>query len=130
MNWLQRMMYGRYGVDALSIALIVTGGVLSSFGAIFGIWWLSLLGDIPVILCVVRILSRDTLRRRQENERFLRFWMPLQEKMAGMIRHQQQHRYYRFFTCPQCRQKLRLPKGKGKITITCPKCGKQFDKRT
>ena len=65
-----------------------------------------------------RTFSRNTYKRYQENRRYLRFMDQLRDK---------EHRYY---TCPRCRQTVRVPKGKGKISITCPKCSERFIKKT
>ena len=99
------------------------GAVLILISAIGGRWvqWmsvLSLLAYIPLIWSIYRMYSRNIEARRRENTAFLRFFSRLTDKQ------------YRYFRCPGCRQVVRVPRGKGKINIRCPKCSRQFIKRT
>lgn len=131
-NWFRNLMIGRYGPDQLSIALVVLFVVLALSGNLTDldvIRWISL---VPLVLCILRILSQNTVRRRLENEKFLSLWNPVANGTLKMVRHVQDCRVYRFFKCPnpQCRQKLRVPKGRGTIEITCPKCHTKIIKRT
>lgn len=118
----RRFMQGRYGGDKLNIALIWVA---------FGAYIISLL--IPIALvkmalwvvyyallgwAIFRMLSRNTYKRYQENRKYLRLLDRLKDR---------QHKY---FDCPRCRQQVRVPRGKGKISITCPKCGEKFIKKT
>ncbi len=118
----RRFMEGRYGGDKLNITLVWVS---------FAAYIISLL--IPVdlvklILLVVyysllawaifRFLSRNTYKRYQENRKYLQILERAKDK---------DHRY---FDCPRCRQPVRVPRGKGKISITCPKCREKFIKKT
>ena len=85
--------------------------------------WISF---IPLLLCVFRILSRDKDRREMENDRFVSVLNPLKEAVERRKERKYQKKMFRFFTCPMCRQQLRVPKGKGKVEITCPSCGSKF----
>ena len=118
----RRFMQGRYGGDKLNIALIWVA---------FSAYIVSLLIPIKLVKLVLllvyyglliwaifRMLSRNTYKRYQENRKYLRFVERLKDR---------QHRY---FDCPRCRQQVRVPRGKGKISITCPKCGEKFVKKT
>jgi len=83
-----------------------------------------------LIWCWFRILSRKTYKRSKENTTFLRMVFPITSRYRSLkkrFRDRKTHKYYR---CPNCKQELRVPKGKGEITITCPKCKTKFDKRT
>ena len=79
---------------------------------------LSFLAYIPLIWSIFRMYSRNIEARRRENAAFLRFFSRLTDKQ------------YRYFRCPGCRQVVRVPRGKGKINIRCPKCSRQFIKKT
>ena len=70
-----------------------------------------------VILCT-GTLSRNTYRRYQENRKFLQFFTRLKDRQN------------RYFDCPKCRQLVRVPRGKGKIAITCPRCKEKFIRKT
>ena len=122
-DWFRNFMIGRYGGDQLNKWLLILGVVLMLIGSIFGrnTPWaanLSLLAYVPLIWCIFRMYSRNIEARRRENAAFVNFFNHLKDK---------EHRYYR---CPRCRQTVRVPRGRGKINIRCPKCGNQFVKTT
>lgn len=129
----QRFMQGRYGSDELSrvmlIAMVIcvvltwfTGGVLDLILNI-AVWAL-------LIFSYVRMFSRNHTKRWAENQKYLSF----KNRILGDINRQknyaQQRKTHRIYSCPQCRQKIRVPKGKGKIEISCPKCKAKFIKRS
>ncbi len=125
-----RFMAGRYGSDQLSrflsflaLALIVLNLFLRS-----GILWL--LGVAALVLVYLRMFSRSYEKRRRENERYLQ----LKYKLTGGVRNwadrQKQRRDYVFFRCPACHAMLRVPRGKGRIRVTCRKCGNAFERKT
>lgn len=113
---LRRFMYGRYGTDQLGTALLMLGLVLSVVG--FWVRWMPLLAYAVLIFYIYRCFSKNIPQRRKENAWFLRLTALLRDR---------QHRYFR---CPDCRQSVRVPRGKGRIKIGCPKCGRKFEKRT
>ena len=111
-------MYGRYGSDKLNFVLLAVGFALSIAGSITRLAALNYLAWVPLMLVIFRMFSRNIPARRRENQRFLGFFTRLRDRSN------------RYFQCPQCRQMVRVPKGKGKINIRCPKCGTKFIKRT
>ncbi len=117
-----RFMSGRYGTDKLNMAILTAGIVLSVAGLFVRLPLLNLcfmLGSYLLLgISVFRTFSRNTYKRYQENRRFTQFLQKCKDK---------DHRYY---TCPRCRQQVRVPRGKGKISISCPKCGEKFIKKT
>lgn len=121
---LRRFMYGRYGTDKLNQTLIIAALVLLLAGWLGGRFlagWLnvlSFLAYVPLIWSIVRMYSRNIEKRRRQNAAYLRFLSALKDR---------EHRYYR---CPRCRQTVRVPRGRGRINIRCPKCGEQFIKKT
>lgn len=117
-NWMQRAMAGRYGSDTLNLVILSGGLVLSLLGTILKLPILTLVAWIPLFWCLFRMFSRNTRKRYEENRRFTSFFSRLADKD------------YRYFRCPRCRQTVRVPKGKGKIAIKCPKCGEKFIKKT
>mgnify|MGYP003371666118 FL=1 len=130
MRWLQNFMRGRYGVDQLSIFLLVIYIVVTLLTGFFQLPLLSYASLAILIWCWFRILSRKTYKRSKENTTFLRMVFPITSRYRSLkkrFRDRKTHKYYR---CPNCKQELRVPKGKGEITITCPKCKTKFDKRT
>ena len=126
----QRFMYGRYGLDPLGVALAVFAFLLSLFLRFQPYTLIYLISYIPLILAVSRMLSRNIQKRAVENQKFLRVARPAFDwcrNLGPRLRTWGTHRYFR---CPQCKQKVRVPKGRGRIIITCPRCGVEFIKKT
>ena len=117
-NWLQRVFGGRYGVDQLNLAILGLDLILCLVGVFTQNGWLNLLAYIPMILVLYRMLSKNTYRRYQENRRFLQLLDRIKDRKN------------RYFHCPKCTQMVRVPKGKGKISITCPRCKEKFVRKT
>lgn len=137
MNWLQRFMMGRYGADSLSTALLILSVILTFVGTVASLPVLVMLSYIPLGTTVLRMFSRNIERRRLENYQFSRLFAPVSSAFKKGIYGIQRGVYkiedsktHRIFKCPNCKAKLRLPRGKGKISITCPKCGTEFIKKT
>ena len=128
-DWFRRLMMGRYGVDQLTWVLLVLALVLSLCGSIFRIGFLRLLCWVVLFFCYFRIFSRNIYARQMENQKLMRLWYRLKNKTANRPT-AQERKNYRVFVCPTCKQKLRVPRGKGKISITCPKCATSFIKKT
>ena len=133
-NWLTRFMAGRYGTDQLNRALSIVTLVLLILSILFGrrgfgsVLWLLALGCL--VWSTFRTFSRNTVKRRQENSRYLRFSRKYLGGFRGAKTRWQQRRDYRFFRCPSCSTWLRVPKGKGKLNITCRQCGERFTRDT
>lgn len=129
MNWFRRLMYGRYGMDQLNLALISLYAVLYLLSVLFRSRLLDLLSLLCLILGFYRMFSRQLERRRQENDRFWEVVGPFvrQYNARKCRRRDKEHCYFR---CPNCGQQLRVPKGKGKISITCRNCGVSFEEKT
>lgn len=130
MNWLKRFMNGRYGGDQLSMVLLVISLLLTFIGRLTNIPLISFIGYIPLGISIFRMFSKDISKRRMENYKFSIFISPAYswyKKSQKRIKDSKTHRY---FKCPDCNEQMRVPKGKGKIMITCPKCKTKFEKRT
>ena len=125
-----RFMQGRYGTDDFYkflfwVALI--GIVLNWFFKSQALSWV-----VTLILAyaMYRVLSKNHSARYAENQKYLqatakfRYWFDQQKKLM------EERKYHHIYTCPKCRQKIRIPKGKGKIMIRCPKCHHEFQKRS
>ncbi len=128
-NAIQRFMYGRYGNDSLNLFLIGTYLVLYLLYVISRLellYWVSL---ILLVISLFRLLSRNVTRRREENIKFSRAVRPAVQwlRLRRTIHRDKEHRY---FKCPNCGQQLRVPRGKGKITVTCRGCGATFQEKS
>lgn len=127
---LQRFMYGRNGVDQLTVLILFVSVAILFVASAFRILWLPLLYYVGVGLAFYRTLSKDLVKRRSENYFLLRkikgvgSWSKVQKRII------QERKTHRHFKCPSCKQRLRVPVGKGKITITCSKCGEKFSRKS
>ena len=127
---LYRFMAGRYGADQLSrIASYVALGliVLNIFFRSTVLW---VLGLALLVWCYFRMFSKNHAKRRRENEAFLRVWNKLTGGVRNWMDRRKQSKDYAFFRCPACHAMLRVPRGKGRIRVTCRKCGNAFEKKT
>ena len=121
-NALVRFMYGRNGADQLSLATLLLSIVLDAANmfvkndTVYLV--LGALSGALVVWMIFRMFSKKLAKRRAENAKFLQlFWWPLKRKFTAA-----KDREHKYFTCPNCRTVCRVPRGKGKIVITCPKC--------
>lgn len=130
MKWFQNFMRGRYGVDQLSFALLITYFVLTFIGMLTSNGLLSNLSLLVLIYCWFRIFSKQVYKRSKENTWYLNKTYPIRHWFSKKKTRHQNRKIYKYYKCPHCKQELRVPKGKGEITITCPKCHTKFDKRT
>ncbi|MEE0801419.1 MAG: hypothetical protein U0L91_09095 [Gemmiger sp.] len=126
--WFQRFMSGRYGSDSLGNFLCIVALVCLILGFFVGIFYY--IGLALLIYTYFRILSRNIQKRYAENQAFLRGTAGLRAKFGIMQQRFALRKTYRYFSCPHCRQQIRVPKGRGRISITCPKCGTQFVKKS
>ena len=129
-NFLSNLMMGRYGPDHLNVAMIVVSLVLNLFNAIINFAPLSYVSILILVLAFFRMLSRNIQRRRAENDRFIRYWWPVRTKIKRGWANVKYRKTHRFVKCPDCANTLRVPKGRGRLQITCPKCGERFFKKT
>ncbi len=128
-NFISRM----YGFDSLSIFFLLICIILNliTFAHPSGSFlFLGIVGYIFLILCVIRTISYNYEQRQRENEVFLDRLSPLFRGMDQREEERGQKDIFKFFNCPDCKQRIRVPRGKGKIEITCPQCGTKFIKKT
>ncbi len=128
-NAIQRFMYGRYGRDQLNTALLVVSLTCYFLYFVTGfdlLYWISF---VSIAFALFRTLSRNPVRRRAENARFLKVAGPAIQwfRLRRTIHRDKEHCY---FKCPNCGQQLRVPRGKGKITVTCRSCGAVFEEKS
>ena len=129
-NWLSNFMLGRNGMDQLVMAQVAAALVLQLLSGVMDIGILSLFSNAMLVWAVFRMLSRNISARGEENRKFLT-WLRGVRADARAWRERLRHRKeYKFFRCPGCGNWLRVPRGKGNIQITCPRCGHRFSGRT
>lgn len=127
---MQQFMVGRAGADELSKFLSTFSLVLLFVSIFTGFGILYWAGLILIIYTYFRMFSRNITKRYNENQKYLNFRYKMIAKWNLTKKHFTERKTYRFFKCPQCKQKVRVPKGRGKICITCPKCKKEFVKKS
>ena len=119
---LRRFMEGRYGSDKLNSYILGVALVVVLLAALIRVPLLNLIlhavAYALMFWSIFRSLSRNTYKRYEENRRFLRLLDQVKDR---------DHRYY---ACPKCRQTVRVPRGKGKIAITCPRCREKFVRKS
>ena len=124
-----RFMSGRYGADQLSMALVIAALVISIVGSLSGIYFLTLAADALLILAIFRMFSKDRYRRAHENQVYLEKTQGVRRAVTEWVNRVKNSKKYHYYTCPKCKQRLRVPRGVGNITITCKNCGTKFDKK-
>lgn len=132
-NALARFMYGRNGSDQLNMAILVVYLVLWLVGSLAASLLriqllysvVNLLMFLLAVVLVWRTFSKNLTKRRAENAKFLNWWYPVKNRFAG-AKERRQDKEHKYFTCKNCKTLCRVPAGKGKIEITCPKCGEKI----
>lgn len=126
---MQRFMYGRYGADDLGKFLNIVILILLMLGILFEPQISSL--ALALLVCqFFRMFSRNTSKRAEENNAYLRVRRRITGWFSTRRQRFAQRKTHRFYRCPSCRQTLRVPKGKGKLSLTCPKCQTNFVKKS
>lgn len=123
-------MQGRNGFDQLTqflnmVVLIIF--IISLFTKWAPLYYLAI---ALLIYMYFRVFSKNTPKRYEENQKFCNLRYDAAIKWNNMKKEWEQRKIYRFYRCPICNQKVRVPKGRGKICITCPKCRAEFVKKS
>jgi DNA-directed RNA polymerase subunit RPC12/RpoP len=124
-------MRGRYGVDRLSQVMVLVA-VLCAWAAAFlnDNIILMTLSLVLTVIFLSRVFSRNIVRRAKENRDFLNTFGSVKRAVLKFKRRIRDSRTYRYISCPQCKSKMRVPRGKGKIRVTCPKCSAKFESKS
>lgn len=130
MDWLKRFMEGRYGGDQLSGALLILSLLLTFIGQLARLSFLILMSYIPLGISIFRIFSRDISKRSMENYKFAMLISPLYARYRKILNRLQNMKTHKYFKCSNCKTTLRVPRGKGKIIVTCPRCKIKFHKKS
>lgn len=122
MEWLRKFMVGRYGSDQLSTGLLILWIIISILSRFINSRIIEILNIIIPMITLYRMFSKNISKRYEENMRFLKLWNPIKSKANSITRKVKGLKHYRYYKCISCKQTLRVPKGKGRISVTCPKC--------
>ncbi|MDR1193653.1 MAG: zinc-ribbon domain-containing protein [Peptococcaceae bacterium] len=130
MRWLEKLRAGRNGPDQLTIALLIIYWPLSLAGRFTGVTIFGSLSLACLIYAVFRLFSKNKSKRQAENRQFMLLWGPVAERGKRLFLQLRDIRTLSYFRCPDCGKTLRVPVGKGRIAIHCPRCGAVFEKKT
>lgn len=154
MNWFRNFMYGRYGqLDKVNIAVFIVylalavirvilsivfrvSGIMMPFGTqgfISRIVFSVLFGleMACLIIFILRFFSKNIAKRTEENRRFTEWTYRFRDPNSFRNKRRQARREGKeLFKCPVCKKTIRVPRGKGKIEITCPNCKERFVRKT
>lgn len=125
-NGFRNFMAGRYGADQLNMAMLIVAILLSLVTAITGLGILNLFGLALFVICILRMFSRNVEKRRAENQKFLNFKNNFGSNVRQFVNRAKNVKKFKYFKCPQCGARLRLPRKVGEVTVTCGKCRHQF----
>ncbi len=129
MQKLRQFMYGRYGTDQLAMGLFVCALVCSIVSMFTGSLLLYYLSFVLYAVEIYRIFSKNIEKRRAENMKFMQLVWKVKNFFVGLKAKAEARKTYKYFKCPACGQKIRIPRGKGKVEVRCPKCSHTFIKK-
>ncbi len=127
---IRQFMMGRYGTDGLNQFLSISSIVFILLTLFTHFRLFTYVGFALLVWCYYRTFSRNIAKRTQENYQFYAIKDRLTGKVNGLKDQWANRKLYHYYRCPQCRQKLRVPRGRGRIQISCPRCGTQFIKKS
>ncbi len=153
---LAQFFRGRRGTDEFNLFLLIASLALQLLGGLFNIWLIMIIGQVAILFCIFRTLSKNLYQREKENQSFLRVWNKFSKKnRSGNYKNNQYGGYtnnsynsgyneqskkkknnpnsaiqYCYYNCPQCKQQIRVPAGNGKVKVTCPSCKSKFELNT
>lgn len=124
-----RFMQGRYGIDQLNSFLMIVCVICFIVNMFIGSIVLTFIAYGTWLFVIFRMFSKNIYTRNRENDKYLNFFSPLSRwlKLKLMSKQDPSNKY---FSCPKCKQMVRVPKGHGTVVVTCPNCQNKFEKRT
>ncbi len=124
-----RFMQGRYGNDRLGQVMLTVALICVAL-SLFRIPFISTIGLAVLILAYCRMFSRQIARRAEENRKYMQFEGRLRAKLQKKRAALAQRKTHRIYKCPGCKQRIRVPRNRGRIAISCRKCGTEFIRKT
>lgn len=123
-----RFMQGRYGIDQLNSFLMIVCVICFIVNMFIGSIVLTFIAYGTWLFVIFRMFSKNIYARNRENDKYLNFFSPLSRwlKLKLMSKQDPSNKY---FSCPKCKQMVRVPKGHGTVVVTCPNCQNKFEKR-
>ena len=129
-NSLYRFMAGRYGTDSLNNFLLFAAIAVMLINMLtLRSPFVNLLADALIFLSLFRTLSRNIWKRQKENIKYMELTRPVRSRFS-LIKKNAGDKEHKYFSCPHCHQTVRVPRGHGKIEITCPRCKSTFERKS
>lgn len=122
-------MWGRYGNDRLNQFLMACAMIFLVL-SLFGLRLFYPVAVAVMVYAYFRMFSKNTLRRSAENQWYQKREMKVRGLLKKKTKELSQRKIYHIYKCPRCRQKIRVPRGRGKIAVTCRKCGTEFIRKS
>ncbi|MBQ8505997.1 MAG: hypothetical protein IJ466_00960 [Clostridia bacterium] len=126
---MRNFMAGRNGSDQLGMALILGGLVLVVLASITNLVIIHYLGLALYVYALFRMFSRNVAKRRAENEKYMNFRRNYKTNISQFFARMKNSKQFKYFRCPECKARLRLPRKVGEVTVTCGKCRHQFKQK-
>lgn len=123
-------MRGRNGADELTSLCAVVALVLAVINIFAGQLWLTIVVVAILAYCIFRMLSLDVAARRKESDAVMKVMPALRPWLRNPQAAARENKEYKHVTCPSCKQRVRVPRGKGHIRVTCPRCHEKFEIRS
>lgn len=127
---LRKIFQGRNGPDGFGRFILFLSVLLSLIQIFYKSRVFYALSWLLFIYVFFRMFSKNIWKRQKENQQFYQWFSPVIQKYTLWIQKIKNHRRYRYLKCPKCKQEIRVPKGKGKIRIHCPKCKEIFESKS
>lgn len=124
-----RFMQGRYGNDRLGQVMLMAA-LACVVLSLFRIPFISTIGLVILVLTYYRMFSRQIAKRAAENQKYMQLEWKVRVKLQKKKQSLAQRRTHRIYKCPNCKQKIRVPRNRGRIAISCRKCGTEFIRKT
>ena len=124
-----RFLQGRYGTDDLNKMLFVVTIILIAIKTFFKVPYVILVADVLLVIQIMRSFSKNYVKRRIENDHYKRIERYI-TRFFKVVYKNVKDRNYHYTLCPKCVQMVRIPRKKGKVTITCPHCKSKFDAKS
>ena len=129
-NSLYRFMAGRYGTDSLNNFLLFAAIAVMLINMLtLRSPFVNLLADALIFLSLFRTLSHNIWKRQKENIKYMELTRPVRSRFS-LIKKNASDKEHKYFSCPHCHQTVRVPRGHGKIEITCPRCKSTFERKS
>lgn len=129
-------MQKRCGSDELNNFIMLVAFIYVIVALFTHKWGFVAAGFVFVLISYLRVFSTNLEKRKRENDFYLRYmgsfidFCRYVKFVIKMKIRSIKDKEYAYFVCSSCHQVIRVPKGKNKVSIRCPKCNTTFIKRT